>query len=441
MNTSAGLWGPSCVRESARTTCAPTKLLKQAYTAIKAADPNITVVGGVLGAGATIGTLTVNPVTFLQQMYADGAAGSFDALSFHPYNYTSTFSQGKLFPNSAIDQLNQMRTLMNANGDASKLIWTTEYGEPSTEAGGEAQQAAYVQDFLSTWSTLKGVGPMFLYSLLDDDENDNLGLFKDDWTPKAAVAVVTAWLAAHPTADPPAIATAATTAAADAAAVAADPPADPPANPIVSMVASAAQMIATDLSKMMAGAAGAVRQMLSGITTALANMVANLKPRVSTMAAPAVNAKSVTSTTMAPSVSSALDSATNIDGPPQTTAQPTSTNAKALAVHSVSSTKDPASVPAAATARRAAPSPSNRTDTVDSPSDSTGATTGKNDSGSAATAATANGTGTKSVSTAQDVTKKSDGTKKSPNANQSAPQAQKQQSHNNTSAHSDHHGH
>lgn len=179
-----------------------TALLKAAYTAIKAVDPKATVVGGVLGAGNSIGTLTINPVTFLTEMYADGAAGYFDALAFHPYNYTSLFSAGSTFVNSALQQLEQMRAVMEANGDAAKLIWATEYGEPSTQAG-EANQAAYIQDFLTTWATLSGVGPSFIYSLIDtatgsSTAEDNLGVFTDTWTAKQAVAVIKAWIGAHP---------------------------------------------------------------------------------------------------------------------------------------------------------------------------------------------------------------------------------------------------
>lgn len=179
-----------------------TDLLKAAYTAIKAVAPGITVVGGVLGAAVTVGSISVNPVTFLQQMYADGAAGYFDALSFHPYTYGADFSAGIGMANSAIQQLQALRALMNANGDAAKLIWATEYGQSSAGTNGQATQAAYIEDFLNTWSTLTGVGPMFIYSLLDDAEGNNMGLFTTDWTAKAAAAIVAAWIAAHPEGSP-----------------------------------------------------------------------------------------------------------------------------------------------------------------------------------------------------------------------------------------------
>ena len=178
-----------------------TRLLQAAYTSIKAVDPTATVIGGALGTGLSMAWLTVNPVTFLSQMYASGAEGYFDALSFHPYNLTGTLSDGLTFYNSAIKQLMKLREIMAANGDGEKLIWATEYGEPSTQAGDE-NQAAYVEDFLQTWSKIPGVGPSFIYSLIDLAtgslwSENNYGIFRDDWTPKLAAGVIKDWIATH----------------------------------------------------------------------------------------------------------------------------------------------------------------------------------------------------------------------------------------------------
>ena len=71
-------------------------MLRTVYPAIKAADPNATVVGGVMISVTDYGNLTVNPINYLDQMYAAGAQGSFDALSFHPYQYTLPFSKGAI---------------------------------------------------------------------------------------------------------------------------------------------------------------------------------------------------------------------------------------------------------------------------------------------------------------------------------------------------------
>lgn len=176
-----------------------TELLKAAYTAIKEVDPTGTVVAGAVTAGTNWGDFNINPVDFVEAMYEAGAAGYFDAISYHPYNYTTLFSDGEGVANSAYEQLLAIQELMAEYGDGDKQVWTTEYGIPTTEVS-DAEQAQYILDFLETWSTLTGVGPSFLYSLIDldsdsTDRQDNFGLFNDDWTAKDVVAAIEAWLA------------------------------------------------------------------------------------------------------------------------------------------------------------------------------------------------------------------------------------------------------
>ena len=171
-----------------------TELLKAAYPTIKAADPNATVIGGVLGSTVTYQNLTLNPVTFVDQMYAAGAQGYFDALSFHPYQYTMPFSQGGAYPTSPINQLDDIHDLMVANGDGGKLIWASEYGEPTSVAT-EAQQADYLRDMLTTWRTIGYTGPAFVYTLQDTDSSSTdpeatFGLIRSDGTWKPAAYVI-----------------------------------------------------------------------------------------------------------------------------------------------------------------------------------------------------------------------------------------------------------
>ncbi len=78
----------------------------------------------MLGSGSSWGQLTINPVTFLTQMYANGAGPFFDALSYHPYSWSMKFSAGMSTPGSPVDQLVRMRKLMLDNGDAAKKIWS-----------------------------------------------------------------------------------------------------------------------------------------------------------------------------------------------------------------------------------------------------------------------------------------------------------------------------
>jgi hypothetical protein len=171
-------------------------MLKAAYPKIKGADPSAIVVGGVVGAVVQFFALTMDPVTFINQMYGAGAAGSFDALSFHPYLYNNMFSAGRGTPNTPISQAAGIRQAMVNNGDGGKKLWATEYGEPTSSVD-EATQAAYISDFLSTWRTLPGAGPAYIYTTRDRNtgsgsDQDTLGVYRTDWTPKPAVAAIQA---------------------------------------------------------------------------------------------------------------------------------------------------------------------------------------------------------------------------------------------------------
>ncbi|KUM06876.1 hypothetical protein AVZ31_18620 [Mycolicibacterium neoaurum] len=176
-----------------------TELLKAGYTAVKEVDPSGTVVGGVVTAGLSWGGININPVDFVETMYESGAAGYFDALSYHPYNYDWKFGDGFGNEISAVGQLQAMQDLMAQYGDGDKTVWTSEYGLPTSYVS-EAQQAEFIEDFVTTWSELDGVGPQFIYSLVDRDSGsteveDTWGLFRDDYTPKQAATVVQAWIA------------------------------------------------------------------------------------------------------------------------------------------------------------------------------------------------------------------------------------------------------
>lgn len=168
-----------------------TELLKAAYASIKENDPDAIVVGGVLGSVKTFPGVSMAPQEFLDRMYQSGAAGYFDALSFHPYHYTTPFSQGGGITDSPMEQVKALRALMVANGDADKLIWATEYGVPTTPFFGlsEAQQAAFMRDFIAAWQNVEGAGPAFLYSGYDLntgawDNEANFGLWDSNFNPK-----------------------------------------------------------------------------------------------------------------------------------------------------------------------------------------------------------------------------------------------------------------
>jgi hypothetical protein len=195
-----------------------TEVLKAAYTAIKAADPNALVVAGVLGAVVNFGNVTMDPRDYVEQMYANGAHGYFDALSFHPYQYTTEFSQGALTPDkpwnadSPLEQLIAMRQLMIDNGDEALKIWATEYGLPTAGLNGvtEQQQADFIQDFLDAWHDLDYTGPAFIYTTIDrmdGTEDGSFGIFTKDeagnWVPKLAAQVIKDAIAGRQVQNPP----------------------------------------------------------------------------------------------------------------------------------------------------------------------------------------------------------------------------------------------
>ena len=171
-----------------------TDLLKAAFPRIKAVDPGVVVLGGVLGSVLSWGSWMIDPVTFLTRMYSAGAKPFFDGLSYHPYNYHSKFSTGMLQPESPVDQLVRMRKAMLSNGDGVKKIWVTEYGAPTNRVG-EATQAAFISDIVSTWRELPYAGPLMLYSTRDlnsagAQDEDHFGVYRSNWVPKAAQRVV-----------------------------------------------------------------------------------------------------------------------------------------------------------------------------------------------------------------------------------------------------------
>jgi hypothetical protein len=126
-------------------------------------------------------------------MYAAGAAGNFDALSYHPYLYTKLFSTPSPYPSAPINQVAALHDLMVANGDGNKKIWATEYGQPAGIVS-EASQAAYIGDFLRAWRNLDYAGPAFIHTIRDytssSPNSSTFGVFRNDWSAKPAVGVI-----------------------------------------------------------------------------------------------------------------------------------------------------------------------------------------------------------------------------------------------------------
>lgn len=154
------------------------ELLKVAYRAAKEADPNCVVVGGV----------TAGPdAAFVAGMYAHGAAGHFDVLSYHNYNQHADLD-------TEWPALKRLREIMAANGDAEKPIWHTENGFYTGPVGlSEEDQAARLMRYSLGLLGL-GIERTFQLTVADwtDDPNSAdrsvyRGLTRADYTPKLAL--------------------------------------------------------------------------------------------------------------------------------------------------------------------------------------------------------------------------------------------------------------
>jgi hypothetical protein len=181
-----------------------TRLLQAAYPAIKATDPAAMVVAGALApVGPDEGGYPT--LAFVDAMYAAGAKGSFDALSFHPYSVGSPLASADTTAviHHFVLAVPALHERMVRAGD-SRPIWLTEAGwataptaEPCLGAAGltsEADQARFVEEqrrALRAWSYVDG---LIWYELFDRaggiscDPEDHFGLLYRDLTPKPAAS-------------------------------------------------------------------------------------------------------------------------------------------------------------------------------------------------------------------------------------------------------------
>lgn len=138
--------------------------------AIKAANPSAIIVTGGLAPAETRGT-DISPLDFLEGLYARGAGKHFDAVGHHPYTYPVTATHIESW-NAWLQMAKtqrSLRSIMTANGDGGKKIWSTEYGAPTggPEHVSEELQALILSDALKVHATQPWSGPFFWYSYID----------------------------------------------------------------------------------------------------------------------------------------------------------------------------------------------------------------------------------------------------------------------------------
>jgi polysaccharide biosynthesis protein PslG len=175
-----------------------TRMLKLAYREIKRTDAHATVVSAGLAPFGKYGQRDaehINPLDFLEEMYAQGAGKWLDAVGWHPYNYP--FGLG-FDDSSAWSQMSETnpsaRSIMATHGDEAKPLWLTEFGFPTGSTSrdvSEATQAQLVTDAYTILKSRRWTGPAFLYSFQDSGTNKldvehNFGVVRYDFTPKMA---------------------------------------------------------------------------------------------------------------------------------------------------------------------------------------------------------------------------------------------------------------
>ncbi|WP_343996394.1 hypothetical protein, partial [Williamsia deligens] len=140
------------------------RLIRATYPAIKAVQPNST----VIAAGLSPMQGSDSPVAFVNDLYRFGAKNSFDALALHPYVFPGGIGSN---PNGAYTDIAAVRGLMVRNGDAGKKIWFTELGAPSNGArfGGNTPdgQRDIIASELAALAQLPFAGPAFVYTIRD----------------------------------------------------------------------------------------------------------------------------------------------------------------------------------------------------------------------------------------------------------------------------------
>ncbi len=169
------------------------QLLQMSYQTIKAVNPEMIVVSGALTPAGNVGEAAVDDIDYLNQMYAHGVKGFFDALGAHPsgYNCPASGDWRSVQDPTAINfrgpfdnrhhswcfrgTMEGYREVMALNGDGNKAIIPTEFGwavsitpRPGYEYAQDntpEEQAQWIVEAYQQGKNWGWVGPMFLWNL------------------------------------------------------------------------------------------------------------------------------------------------------------------------------------------------------------------------------------------------------------------------------------
>lgn len=173
------------------------RLLRAAAAGIRAVIPTATIVtGGLAPAADAADGRQISPLTFVRDLYAEGAQNLFTAVGLHPYAFPVLPKQPGTGSYNAFQRAPRLHEVMAEHGDDAKRIWFTEFGAPTgraKDAVTDEQQAATVSQGYAALPDWPWAGPLFTYTLRDagtdpQDREQNFGLRRYDDTPKPAWA-------------------------------------------------------------------------------------------------------------------------------------------------------------------------------------------------------------------------------------------------------------
>lgn len=172
-------------------------LLAATYRAVKAVDPDATILSGGLAPAEDNGS-DISPLTFLKALYDRGANHYFDAFAIHPYTYPALPNDPATSSWNTAQRMWQMRAVMVDGGDSGKSTWITETGAPTgtgRRAVSEQVQADTLRMTLAMAENTPWIGSAFVYAMRDSgtdtaDIEQNFGILRHDFTAKLAYDVV-----------------------------------------------------------------------------------------------------------------------------------------------------------------------------------------------------------------------------------------------------------
>ncbi|HWX44322.1 MAG TPA: family 1 glycosylhydrolase [Solirubrobacteraceae bacterium] len=172
-----------------------TQMVKAFYVGAKEGNSSVDVLAG---------SLAYADMPFLQALYANGINGFYDGISMHPYADGANPDNTSV-THSFLGGIQTLHAAQQAAGDDTP-IWVTEFGWPtgtSSGANSEQQQAEYIEEAFGILDGLPYVKGATVYELRDmgsepANPEDNFGLVRQNFTPRAAYTAFTAAMQAPP---------------------------------------------------------------------------------------------------------------------------------------------------------------------------------------------------------------------------------------------------